>query len=61
MSENLIKYEKILEDYRNGIYSNKHLSLQTILKMANADNLLDKLTEEDLEYLLDKYREGESA
>lgn len=54
MSENLIKYEKILEDYRNGIYGNEHLSIQTILKMANADNLLDKLTEEDLEYLLGK-------
>ena len=54
MSENLIKYEKILEDYRNGIYGNEHLSIQTILKMANADNLLDKLTKEYLEYLLNK-------
>ena len=54
MSENLVKYEKILEDYRNGIYGNEHLSVQTILQMYNADNLLDKLTKEDLEYLLDK-------
>ena len=54
MSENLVKYEKILEDYKSGIYGNEHLSIQTILKMANADNLLDKLTKEDLEYLIDK-------
>lgn len=53
MSENLVKYEKILEDYKNGIYGNEHLSIQTILRMANADNLLDKLTKEDLEYLID--------
>jgi hypothetical protein len=54
MSENLVKYEKILEDYRNGIYGNEHLSVQTILRMADADNLLDKLSVEDLEYLIDK-------
>jgi hypothetical protein len=54
MSENLVKYEKILEDYRNGIYGNEHLSVQTILRMADADNLLDKLSIEDLEYLIDK-------
>lgn len=54
MSEYLVKYEKILEDYRNGIYGNEHLSIQTILRMADADNLLDKLTKEDLEYLLKK-------
>ena len=53
MSENLVKYEKILEDYKSGIYGNEHLSIQTILRMANADNLLDKLTKEDLEYLID--------
>lgn len=54
MSEYLIRYEKILEDYRNGIYGNEHLSVQTILRMADADNLLDKLSIEDLEYLIDK-------
>ena len=54
MSENLVKYEKILEDYCNGIYGNEHLSVQTILRMADADNLLDKLSIEDLEYLIDK-------
>lgn len=54
MSEYLVKYEKILEDYRNGIYGNEHLSVQTILRMADADNLLDKLSIEDLEYLIDK-------
>ena len=54
MSEYLVKYEKILEDYRNGIYGNEHLSVQTILRMADADNLLDKLSVEDLEYLIDK-------
>ena len=54
MSEQLIRYEKILEDYRNGIYGNEHLSVQTILRMADADNLLDKLSIEDLEYLIDK-------
>ena len=54
MSEYLVKYEKILEDYRNGIYGNEHLSVQTILRMADADNLLEKLTKEDLEYLLKK-------
>ena len=54
MSEYLVKYEKILEDYRNSIYGNEHLSVQTILRMYDADNLLEKLTKEDLEYLLDK-------
>ena len=54
MSEYLVKYEKILEDYRNGIYGNEHLSVQIILRMYDADNLLEKLTKEDLEYLLDK-------
>lgn len=43
-----------MEDYYNGIYGNEHLSVQTILRMADADNLLDKLSVEDLEYLIDK-------
>ena len=54
MSEYLVKYEKILEDHRNGIYGNEHLSVQIILQMYDADNLLDKLSVEDLEYLIDK-------
>ena len=54
MSEYLVRFEKIMEDYYNGIYGNEHLSVQTILQMYDADNLLDKLTKEDLEYLLDK-------
>lgn len=54
MSEYLVRFEKIMEDYYNGIYGNEHLSVQTILRMADADNLLEKLTKEDLEYLLDK-------
>ena len=43
-----------MDDYYNGIYGNEHLSVQTILKMYDADNLLDKLSVEDLEYLIDK-------
>ena len=54
MSEYLVSFEKIMEDYYNGIYGNEHLSVQTILRMADADNLLDKLSVEDLEYLIDK-------
>lgn len=54
MSEYLVRFEKIMEDYYNGIYGNEHLSVQTILRMADADNLLDKLSVEDLEYLIDK-------
>lgn len=54
MSEYLVRFEKIMDDYYNGIYGNEHLSVQTILKMYDADNLLDKLSVEDLEYLIDK-------
>ena len=54
MSEYLVRFEKIMENYYNGIYGNEHLSVQTILRMADADNLLDKLSVEDLEYLIDK-------
>ena len=54
MSEYLVRFEKIMKDYYNGIYGNEHLSVQTILRMADADNLLDKLSVEDLEYLIDK-------
>lgn len=54
MSEYLVRFEKVMEDYYNGIYGNEHLSVQTILRMADADNLLDKLSVEDLEYLIDK-------
>lgn len=54
MSEYLVRFEKIMEDYYDGIYGNEHLSVQTILRMADADNLLDKLSVEDLEYLIDK-------
>ena len=37
MSENLIKYEAILRDYRNGVYGKEHLTLHEILQRANAE------------------------
>ena len=52
LSEHLMTYEKIVTDYFNDIYYNEHLSIQSILRMANEDNLLDKLTPDDLTYLL---------
>ena len=57
MLENLVKYEKILEDYKSGIYGNEHLSIQTILRMANADNLLDRLTKEEVMTMPEKTEE----
>lgn len=59
MSEYLIQYEQILQDYRNGLYGNEQLSIEEILRRADAEYLLAKLTKNDLEYLLDNVDESE--
>ena len=50
-SNNLIKFKKIIENYQKGDYGQRPLTLAEILACANEEDLISKLTIEDLRYL----------
>lgn len=52
LSENLKKYYSILGKYRNGDFGEAHISLYEILVLANDIDLLNRLTKEELDYLI---------
>ena len=58
MSEYLIQYEQILQNYRYGLYGNEQLSIEEILRRADAEHILAKLTKNDLEYFFDNADES---
>lgn len=51
-SNNLVKFKNIINNYQNGDYGEKPLSLKEILIKANEEDLLSKLNEADCRYLL---------
>ncbi len=43
-----------MKKYQNGEFGDEHLTLHDILSVANAPDLLDKMTTEDFQVLIDK-------
>ena len=52
LTDNLKQYYNILKSYRNGAFGEEHLSLYEILVLAEEKDLLNKLTKEEIEYLI---------
>lgn len=50
-TDNLTKYRKIMEKYRNGEYGCEHLALNEILSRAKEPNLLRQMSLEELDEL----------
>ncbi len=54
LSENILKYQNIMQRYRNGEFG-KNLHLDEILKAANESDLLNKLNMTEIQYLIDHH------
>jgi len=54
MTQSVKKYEKIITDYRNGIYGDESLTNAEIFRLAGEPNLFEQLSEKELNYLKDK-------
>lgn len=50
----LQRYYEMINNYRSGMYGNKHLTLNQILKISGNDNLLYEMSIEELSYLKEK-------
>ncbi len=50
--ENLKKYYSIIERYHNGDFGDDYLTLKEILRAANEEDLLDKMSIEEIDYLI---------
>ena len=50
----LQRYTEMINNYRSGMYGNKHLTLNQILKISGNDNLLYEMSIEELSYLKEK-------
>ena len=50
----LQRYIEMINNYRSGMYGNKHLTLNQILKISGNDNLLYEMSIEELSYLKEK-------
>ena len=50
----LQRYIEMINNYRIGMYGNKHLTLNQILKISGNDNLLYEMSIEELSYLKEK-------
>lgn len=50
----LQRYIEMINNYRSGMYGNKHLTLNQILKISGNDNLLHEMSIEELSYLKEK-------
>ena len=53
MSEYLQKYNDIMKKYRYGEFGDKHLTMYEILYRAEEPNLFDKMSLDDLQYLIE--------
>lgn len=47
----IVKYNEVMNNYRNGVYGNKHLLLSEIFQKAGVPNLLKDMSFEELDYL----------
>ena len=54
---NIEKYNEIMARYENGEFGNSHLSLKQILVRANEENLLEQMSLEEIDYLIE-YNSG---
>ena len=50
----LQRYSEMINNYRSGMYGNKHLTLNQILKISGNDNLLYEMSIKELSYLKEK-------
>lgn len=53
MSEYLQKYNDIMKKYRCGEFGNTHLTIRDILYKAKESDLFDKMSLDDLQYLIE--------
>lgn len=53
LSPNLEKYYKIITKYKNGDFSDEHLSLAEILDTAGESDLLNQMSISEIQYLID--------
>ena len=52
MSEQTEKYEEIINEYRSGKLGDTDLSMQSILENVGEEELLDRMSIEDIDYLI---------
>ena len=50
---NIEKYNEIMARYEKGEFGNNHLSLKQILACANEENLLEQMSLEEIDYLIE--------
>lgn len=53
MSEYLQKYNEIMETYHRGEFGDTHLTMREILYRAEEPDLFDKISLDDLQYLIE--------
>ena len=53
MTEYLQKYNEIMETYHRGEFGDTHLTMRDILYRAEEPNLFDKMSLDDLQYLIE--------
>ncbi len=53
LSENVKQYYSILRRYRHGEFGEDYLTLYEILVKANDETLLERLTKEEVDYLIE--------
>lgn len=58
MTENMKKWNRIMDYYRDGAYGEEHLTIAQILERAGEPNLIDNMEIEDLSELLSSLSSG---
>ncbi len=53
---NIEKYNEIMSRYERGEFSNTHLTLKQILILSNEENLLEQMSLEEIDYLIEHNR-----
>lgn len=53
MTKYLKQYIDIMKAYRNGEFGEEHLTMGEILEKASAQDLFDKMSLKELQYLID--------
>lgn len=53
MTEYLQKYDEIMETYHRGEFGDTHLTMHEILHKAEEPDLFDKMSLDDLQYLIE--------
>ena len=53
---NIEKYNEIMARYESGEFGSTHLSLKQILILSNEENLLEQMSLEEIDYLIEHNR-----